>query len=57
MIQTSIQFNGSVTVTLKPTNEEEKQLLGLAFNGKTVTAIQPGPDGSMVLTLKVSEGK
>jgi len=54
MIQTSIQFNGTVTLTLKGTSEEERLLLALAFTGKAIATINSKQD-SFILTLKPNE--
>lgn len=57
MITASISYNGTVTITLKGENSEEKQILGLITGGRSVKEIKPGQDESIVLVLSKSEGQ
>lgn len=54
MVKTAFTFNGSVEVKLSPTNEDDKRLIELTFNGREVKAIKPAPDGGVILEMVLS---
>lgn len=57
MNRLSVLFNGEVRLQITPETEEDKQLIQLAFNGRDVKCIKPGPEGAVILEMVKSEEK
>ena len=55
MVLLKFMFNGKAQIQLDPQNEEDRQLLQLAFNGREVKSIKPTTEGGIVLEMAKSE--
>jgi len=51
MIKTAITFNGAVELRLSPSNEEDKRLIELTFQGREVKSIKSASDGGVILEM------
>lgn len=55
MTKVQFTFNGSVYVDFIPDNEEDKQLLALAFNGRVVTTMTESPNTGGGIRIKLEK--